>query len=760
MTAAVAESEEAPPTAVRRAMRQAAAHEAVKEVRLVSCDGAGTVIEVVIRTELPATWRAAGESPSGVRASEPVTIRFPASFPLASPLVELRADFNRSHPHINPSRTDQPVRPCLVAGSVRELVQARGFFGLIEQLASWLEKASTQSLNDSDEGWEPVRRDAIDDIVAADTGALRAVATPVGGAQFRRATYVVSADGFHRVALDLDPITLNLDAARQFTRREHDGYAVGTGLAIVAWAGRRGGAPILADRYMPETVATLVDLLDTAEVYGCREELQAKLNWAAGRIDRHPPAHHIPVVVLLLARRPRKVSGTDSPIEVCPYLIEARVGANLRDSTGPVRIAALRDQLSVPVLRRASGLDPEAPRLSWTLIGCGSVGSKLAMHLARAGMAPGVLVDQDWFEPHNYARHAGIPHGDVEALFLRPKVDEVARQLVALGQTPIATARADVLGITRDPAERAKLVREGTRAIVDTTGSPVVREALAHMPRTEGCRGIEACLMGAGSVCYLSLEGPNGNPSASDLVVEAYRAMSADGALAERVFVSEAQAVTIGQGCSAVTFAMPDGRLSALTASMATPMAQWLGGDIPEGGELRLGRLGQDGVSQSWSATAVGPWIVVEGKEGRPVARLHPRVHAAIEEDVARWHGVETGGMLIGRHSEAGELFQIVDLLPAPEDSTRAPELFTLGTRGLKRAIREVVSRSGGALQAVGTWHSHLVPSGPSMTDIVSGAVLAVRQLAPLLMLIRTPAGYTHLIAEATGNRGRGPKEN
>jgi hypothetical protein len=760
VTAVAVANEDRPPIAVLRAMRHAAVHDAVEGVRQLASDAAGSTIEVIIRTELPAAWRAAGESPFGVRAREAVTIRFPPSYPLASPQVELRADFNRSHPHINPSRPGQPVRPCLVAGSVRELVQARGFFGLIEQLASWLDKASTLSLNDPAEGWEPVRRDAIDDIVAADTAALRAVATAVGGAQFRDVTYVVTADGFHRLVLEREPVTLSWDAARLFKRQGHDGFACGTGLAIVAWAGRRGGAPILADNYMPETVSTVSDLLDRAEAYGCREALQAKLSWAAGRIDLHPPTHPIPVAVLLLARRPRNVIGTDSPIEVCPYLIEASAGADLTNPSRPIRIAGLRDQLSVPVLRRAAGMDPDASRPVWTLVGCGSVGSKLALHLARAGLAPGGMIDQDWFEPHNYARHAGIPNGEVEALFFRPKVDEVARQMIALGQRPIAMARADVVGLAREPAQRAKLVREGTRAVIDTTGSAVVREALSHMPKVDNCRGIEACLMGAGTVGYLSLEGPGGNPSASDLVVEAYHEIAAEKALAERVFGSEAEAVTIGQGCSAVTFAMPDGRLSALTASMATPIARWLGSDMPDGGELRLGRLRADGLSQEWSVAVVPPWTVVEGCGGRTVARLHPRVHAAIQEDVERWRGVETGGVLIGRYAEAGELFQIVDLLPAPEDSTRTPELFTLGTRGLKRAIREVVSGSGGALQAVGTWHSHLAPSGPSMVDIASGALLAVRQLAPLLMLIWTPAGYTHLVAEATADGGGSREEN
>lgn len=751
MNAPAAPTPPRPPMAVTRAMRQAAAHPSVRSVGAATLTDGGTMVEIAIQTEMPSVWRAAGASPFGVRSLEPVTVQFPAAYPLAAPLVELRADFDRSHPHINPGAADGPVRPCLVAGSVRELVQTRGFLGLVEQIVDWLDKALSLSLNDPAHGWEPVRRDGIDDLLAADAGALRSLASAQGGAQFSLQSYVYGPGDIYRTMLDAQAVPLATDAAKLLTRTEHEGFSSGIGLGIIAWSGRRGGGPIVADRYMPENVSTIGDLLERADAYGCREALTAKLSWAATRIDRRTASHAIPVSVVLLARRPYDVVGTGSPIEVCPYLIEARVGKDLIQPGSPVRVSALRDTLSIPVLRRASGTDPAAARPPWTLIGCGSVGSKIALHCGRAGLAPSTLVDKDWFEPHNYARHAGLPDGESEALFLRPKVDEVARQLAVLRQ-PCASRRVDVVAMTRDAAGRATLAPPGTVAVVDTTGSAVVREALAHAPRHGEARGIEACLMGAGTVGYLAVEGPGGNPSTSDLVVEAYHTIASEDDLARRVFGSEAEAIAIGQGCSAVTFAMPDARLSALSASLAGPVSRLVSGDMPAAGEIKIGRLDDDGIGQRWRALSSDAWIEVPcGDAAHRVARLHPRVHAAIEDDVARFAGVETGGVLIGRHSAIGGIFQVVDVLPAPPDSLRSPELFTLGVQGLKRAVAEIGLRSGGTLQAVGTWHNHLAPSGPSQVDIVSGAMLALQQLAPLLMLIRTPAGYTHLVAEAAG---------
>lgn len=42
------------------------------------------------------------ERPSGVRPLEEVTFRFGAGYPVLAPEIRLRADFNRSHPHIQP----------------------------------------------------------------------------------------------------------------------------------------------------------------------------------------------------------------------------------------------------------------------------------------------------------------------------------------------------------------------------------------------------------------------------------------------------------------------------------------------------------------------------------------------------------------------------------------------------------------------------------------------------------------------------------
>jgi hypothetical protein len=160
-----------------RALRLIAAHNAVVGVKPEPSSGAGDVRATVeIETQLPSEWRSADQSPSGVKRIEPISFRFGPRYPVYPPQIRLRADFDRSHPHIQPGSAEALPEPCLVAGSPRELLRSRGILGLVEQLASWLDKAAMVELIDSKQGWEPVRRDHVEDVLVAEGAWLKSLA--------------------------------------------------------------------------------------------------------------------------------------------------------------------------------------------------------------------------------------------------------------------------------------------------------------------------------------------------------------------------------------------------------------------------------------------------------------------------------------------------------------------------------------------------------------------------------------------------------
>lgn len=449
------------PMATARAIRIATTHPAVRDVRVVGRPEDGsTWVELDMEQQLPSMWRAAGVSPSGVRTIETVAIWFPSDFPQGPPRAHLREDFDRSHPHLLPvpKSAGLPPQPCVVEVNPAELIQARGFSGYLDQLADWLDKAAMVELNSPRHGWEPVRRDHIDDELILDPDQIRRLAAPDGECYVVRTHYLrfVSASGAvaMQVALyaeeKVDPAKAGC-GEEELTDRVHRGR----GAALVVSAPNRDGVPFVVDVPVPENVATVDDLIRRAELFGCRAALEAKLAHvamllASGKFGAGP----LPVV--LLVRRPFNLIGSQSSIEICPYLLDLRPNEDLLMGRGDVRLCGVRDDVSVPLLRRASGYDAEVPRKRWALLGCGSVGSKIAIHLAKTGMGPSEVCDRAVMSPHNYARHALLPEPGVRGGVPGYKAVALAHALSGFRQEPAAQAcGAEELWDT--PESRAEL---------------------------------------------------------------------------------------------------------------------------------------------------------------------------------------------------------------------------------------------------------------------------------------------------------------
>jgi Prokaryotic E2 family A len=736
--------------AVARALKLIGLHPSVVGVEVSKTGPDGTVAVIVaIKTQLWAAWRVAGESPSGVREIEPVTLTFSQAYPTLAPKIALRQDFRRDHPHLMPGAADKPPEPCIVDGRVSELVELRGIQGLIEQLVVWLERAAMGALIDRSQGWEPIRRDGVDDWLVIDGDNMRALADTADGVRLVQTVFSSLDVGATRCyCIDhrsLDPVDAN--KTRIHWDAISEGHLMGMATGIIAWAPIMAGneAPVV-DTYAPETVVTLGDLRARGYDYGCGPQLDAVINQIAMRLYSTEKFQPTPLAVTFLVRRPCDVIGTTSPIEICAYVVDVRSKDDLiREDLPIVRLCALRDCLSLPILRRASGEDETPGHSFWTLLGCGSVGSKIALHMARRGQGPSCVLDNGFMSPHNYARHALLPD-PVDSRLIYMKATALADALALLQQRP-KHIETDAITLCTTPEGRSKLAADG--GLLHTTASTFLRERLAFMDWEERPVIGEAHLLGAGRVAYAAFEGSNGNPNISDLAVESYRLIAQTSALANIVFSAEAEAIAVGQGCSAFTFPMPDDRLSALTAGLSAAVAQRHFPSCAQDGEIRLGFLGDDGLSQTWTREVVPPWVIVDDeKSGSLGVRLSARVDAAIRVEIAGRPGVETGGVLVGRFSPATNVFQVVDVLPAPPDSTFAAEKFVLGTEGLCAAIEHVVRSSHGAVYVVGTWHNHLGDFGPSLLDVQTALGLALKQFFPVLMLIAKPEGYAFVTAE------------
>tara|TARA_R110000823_G_scaffold10240_3_gene35351 strand:- start:4999 stop:7293 length:2295 start_codon:yes stop_codon:yes gene_type:complete len=748
--------------AVSRASAVVASHPQVEQVNAPVIQGNCLQLELLIEVPMPNAWRVGGVSPSGVHRYEPIRLDFPPLFPIDPPEVSLRADFRRDLAHIQPWLTlDKRPVPCIQDGKLPEFMQQHGIAGILNQTVSWLEHAAEGSLINPDQGWEPVRRDVFNEFLVADAYTLRKNVDRSGGFQFNRMGYFRRKEHWFHGQVFNDQYPLNEGSLKSAITgmTGSDQHQRGESLALIVWPGKQpSGDPIVCDVYVPENVDDLRGLKKKAREFGCLKELSDGLNRLAQCVKNYGAAESSPLGIILCARRPFNIIGSTSNIELCCYTLDFNAKeAFPQGEKTPVRPSAHRDQITPELLTRLSGLPPEDSPPAWTLIGAGSLGSKIGLHMGRAGRSPDVIIDSAMMAPHNAARHAMIPYtGDLQILSMEMKARQLREALAGLSQQSHAIIE-EVVNVLHTPALSKQAWHRGTWAVINTTASLRVRAALCT--QTLQHRVIEVLLYANGHLGVIATEGVNRNPDIGDILTGLYALANVDEEIRLRLYPDgddkELPRVIVGEGCGSATMQVSDGRISMYAAGMSEYLLSRQQSGLPAQGELLIGRLSDIGMGVNWEHVSVAPvHIITMENESVWTIRLSALAHEKIEREVAHWTDVETGGVLLGRQDEVTRTFYVVDVLSAPEDSRRSRNEFVLGVKGLNRTLKEYVKATSATLYSLGTWHSHLTPSGPSKLDSQTAKAMGLARLAPSVLLIHTKEGYRAVLADRATNDG------
>lgn len=721
-------------------------HPAVVKVVDVKALGDGAfIIETVFDTNLPTRWLKAGVTPDGVRSIESVEVYFPLGYPSKAPRFSLRPDFNSNLPHINPHSKGQRVPPCILAGSNLELLHSEGIFGLIEQMAEWLKNAGRQSLINLAQGWEPMRRDQLDDHLFLEPESLLK-SKPFGRHDLYFATcWRIAATGS---TLILSPSRWpgaavqpkqfqKLLGMKSISEEIEERFS----LVVVCWPAATGdGLPAVNDQYFPDTVETIADLNSRVNELGCTkafESFTGNVNQVAKQAN---PGLMLPIFLILPVRRPTHLIGGTSDYEFLCYKVEATTPAMFSDSAARVSAVAFISPVTKELLKRTSGFPVDREGLDITYLGCGSVGSKLALHSTRSGFPPTLLIDQELLSPHNVARHALFPRH----CNLFSKAKALAKEIAEFDAKKPKVIESNIIGhdLLSEPLHSA--LNGAEKILVNTTGSHAVRQYLANS--NFSARVIEGCLTKQGKAGILTTEGADRNPSCEDLMVAAYDILRESNCLSAPMSHEESM-LRVGVGCNSMTLPMSDTRLSLMTAGMSQVILDNHNHGLPESGQVSVALMCDDGMSVHWQHKMLQKTHIakVSGLPGWTV-RVLDTAHQAMISDVAKYPTVETGGLIVGRCSPIQREVIILNVLDAPPDSTRSPEKFVLGTKGLADNIMEYNDSGANVLWCLGTWHSHLQPSGPSVIDMTTSKSIEGLLKGAVVMLIRHPQGYEAIV--------------
>jgi len=647
------------------------AYSKVSEISL-GVDGLSANIHANVFVGLPARFIEAEITESGVRSVEPVTFRFEEDFPLTAPKIILRDDFPRTFPHINPSQKE--VLPCIYEGDPSELLQQSEWMnGVLNQLVDWMEKAASGSLLDYSQGWEPMRNDYPAGFIFYDKYKLLEFFkdSSVGNKEI----YYDERNGI--VFVESDSVSKQGKKAT-FLVCQHPHKIIHT-------------------KYIPNSILTLSDLYKFASSIGI-DDLKDNVE----KID----SQHLDeekLFVSLAIHRPCKLIGSDGNVEILNFVINKSKPRKKKKRMLPdcsVGMLAHINKTSPQLLKKLAGTKQSIDSASSiALLGCGSLGSKIGLHLARNGNGPFLCIDHDIFLPHNNARHG-----------LSLTLNANKAEQLALAISSISDRMPRTFASYANKADFSK-----SKIIIDTTASFAVR---SFMMQEKSLPPIISHGIYGGGILGLSLiEAIDKSFALEDLWATLYSRCIENEWLREIIFSEQKENVPIGQGCNSQTVIMKDASLSLFASSMSLIIQNILETSLPRKGEIILTRILNEIDLHSERIETPGAMdIPAITKKDWNVKMLGHVPEKMAKQSLAAGSN-ETGGCLIGSVFLISKSIIITDTLPPPPDSISTPTLFILGTEGLERRIKTIERKTHGKVTYLGTWHSHPHGGGASSTD-------------------------------------------
>jgi hypothetical protein len=380
------------------------------------------------------------------------------------------------------------------------------------------------------------------------------------------------------------------------------------------------------------------------------------------------------------------------------------------------------------------------------LVGAGSLGSQLAVNLAREGMFRWTVVDGDTLLPHNFGRHALFQNQ-----LAAPKAVALADELGGLLGERFNHHQCDVLAPPASMQDALTASFTGAELIIDASASVAVSRHLSDL-RGTSARRFSAFFNPSGTSAILMMEDAKRTINLRDLEAQYHRLVLSEPALQGHLR-EVGEGVRYSGSCRALTSRIPATRAAMLSALVARGIMESTGQDaaeiriwtcIDDGGVDAITRSGQK-VFQ----VKAGDWVV-QYDQGL-LDQLAERRNAELPN--------ETGGVLLGIADMSRKSIHIAHGLPQPDDSKGSVTAFERGIAGLAGAIDEAAKATMHQLRYVGEWHSHpkyslATPSGKDILQLAWLGSELMKDGLPGLMMIAGDYGDFRLAVIVTSEAG------
>jgi hypothetical protein len=686
---------------LEKAHKQIAEHNAFENVSEILNNEADSIatISAIVSVNLPSRFIKAGITTVGVKKREEVEFHFSKSFPLKAPTIFLRDDFPRCFPHIYPS--ERRVAPCIYEGDLSELLQQSGWMNeILNQLINWLEKAASNDLLNYDQGWEPMRNDRTAGLIRYEIDKILSAFLEKKTSALKKEIEYISSSG-----LIIAGSGLNANNKKKAQ------------LAIFL-------TPKIINNYVPNNITNLSQLYDYSDSIGLDKLKSDVEKIDIDNIDEDK------LFIVIAIKRPVNIIGTDSNIEFLNFVInktnkrKKKKGRDRKRTLPDCKVVMLSHITpnSPTLLQRISGtkaIKDETRAIS--LLGCGSLGSKIGIHLARNGNGPFLCIDNDLFLPHNNARHA------LTFTYTENKAALLSLSIAYIGSISLKPIRENAFNVDYS----------NLRLIIETTASLSVRSFLMS---NNGLPPIISCsIYDRGHSALLLIENRDKSSRLTCIWAYLYYLTLSDTEIRKTLFTSNLRDVQIGQSCSSQTLIVDDARISLFATTMSLRIQEILESGFPEDSEILFSKYDSNYSLTSTTYTVPRCVKIHSRRKQDWEVYIFGSVIAEMRDIMNEKAPNETGGALLGSVFLYPKVIVITRLIKAPPDSMETPSLFVIGVEGLEQKIKDTEKITNGKVTYLGTWHSHPHGGGASHTDEQTfKKLLFVRNYEPTVCLIIT----------------------
>jgi len=632
-----------------------------------------------------------------IQNKERILIFLKPEYPLMAPAVIIaRDDFPFSLvPHLNMGVSKSKIKElnlCLYRGDIDEWFYEHGAMAFCDLINEWFSDLVNGELIKKD-GFECVRINNSIGIMVADYEALE-----------QRIVNDVREKGHYILPLSISRCYANVGNG--------DYNADGKNLPCILVFDKR-----VNTEYISDYLGVASDLRKFYSYQGLNHAIQKYRN-----IYYDPNSQDIllnnSIFIILAVKRPQQVIGNFGQFEFLALCMEFDFSQNPHIDNCQIKNMSALQSLNCKITERLSGTQFKKDDI--IIWGCGALGSKVSMEMARMGYLSQTLYDNDILMPHNLVRHEIASE---YAIGLN-KAKALEIEIKSMYGNDIKVNGVDDNSFSSDNVLNNEIVVDCTASERNLSWSCMNNEIKNRFIRCE--------IFMEGKLGTVFVEGKNRNPDAYDMRVNLwYRAVDNETIKSWlNQDKKENMEFHIGFGCSSDTVVLDDATIGNHASIIPHCINKY---SKLDDGTLIINYFNKDALENNFiKVFTIGEYTSWKSREGW-IIHCPSKVIERLKQ--ISYEKTENMGIWFGHINNQMKRFTIVDTY-IPEDNERSSGNVTGGTQGVTEKIKQITKSTGGMISYIGEWHTH--PNGsitPSQTDYKAFEMVD-KESRPFLMSI------------------------